>query len=118
MVKIEILNENPVSMIDVKTELESIKKRDKELNFRSVKTEEYLNQFIEYPAKTYEEIRKKIESLKITRLKPEMLIKILDTLPRTLDDMKNLLQGFVVSLSNEDMKKIIKVIEETAPAKK
>jgi len=117
MVKLEIINENPISMIEVKTELEALKKRDKELNFRSNKTEEYLNQFVEYPAKTYEEIKKKIEALKISRLKPEMLIKILDTLPRTLDEIKNLLQGFVVSLSNEDMKKIIKVIEETAPPK-
>jgi DNA-directed RNA polymerase subunit F len=117
MVKIEVLKEEPISMNEVKTELEAMKKRDKELNFRSTKTEEYLNQFLEYPAKTYEEIRKKIEALKITRLKPEMLVKILDVLPRTIDDMKNLLQGFVVSLSNEDMKKIIKVIEETAPPK-
>ena len=117
MVKPVILNQKPVSMIDIKTELESIKKRDKELNFRSNKTEEYLNEFVSDSAKTYEEITKKIEALKISRLKPEMLIKILDTLPKTIDDMKNLLQGFVVSLSNEDMKKIIKVIEETSAPK-
>ena len=107
MVKPIVLNQNPVSMIDLKTELEDIKKRDTELNFRSQKVEEYLGQFIQNEKKVYDEIIKKIEALKISRLKPEMLIKILDTLPRTLDDMKNILQGFVVSLSNEDMKKIM-----------
>ena len=115
--KPEIINQTPVSMIDVKKEIESIKKRDKELNFRSGKTEEYLGTFVENPAKVYEELKKKIEALKISRLKPEMLIKILDTLPKTIDDMKNLLQGFVISLSNEDMKKIIKAIEDTVPDK-
>ena len=117
MVKPEIVTENPVSMIEIKKELEDIKKRDKELNFRSAKTEEYLNQFLEHDPKVYEDIKKKIEAFKISRLKPEMLVKILDLLPRTVDDLKAILQGFVVSLSNEDIKKIIKVIEETAPSK-
>jgi DNA-directed RNA polymerase subunit F len=39
-------------------------------------------------------------------------------MPKTADDLKNVLQGYVVSLSNEDIKKIIGIIEETAPAKK
>ena len=40
----DILDENPISMYELKAELEKIKKRDKELNFRSARTEEYLNQ--------------------------------------------------------------------------
>lgn len=116
MVKPEILNENPVSLIETKSELENIKKRDKELNFRSQKTEEYINQFVKHDAKVYAEIKKKIESLKISRLKPEMLVKILDLLPVTADELKAILQEFIVALTNEDIKKIIKVIKETAPA--
>jgi len=113
----ELLSEKPISMVELKSELESIKKRDKALNFRSEKAEEYLNQFLDIPEKAHEEIKSRIEALKITRLKPEMLIKVLDTLPRTTDDLKNVLQGYVVSLSNEDIKKIVGIIEETAPKK-
>jgi DNA-directed RNA polymerase subunit F len=118
MARPEVLNEKPIPLFEIKSELESIKKRDKTLNFRSEKTDEYLNQFLDIPEKTYEEVKAKIEALKITRLKPEMLIKILDIMPKTADDLKNVLQGYVVSLSNEDIKKIIGIIEETAPAKK
>ena len=39
----EILSETPVSAYQLKEELEKIKKRDKELNFRAAKTEEHLN---------------------------------------------------------------------------
>ena len=116
MVKPEILNQHPISMVEIKAELEKIKKRDKELNFRSTKTEEYVNQFVEYDNKVYDDIRKKIEDLKISRLKPEMLVKILDLLPETIDDFKAILQGFVVSLSKEDMKKIIQIIKDTLPS--
>ena len=117
MVKPIIINETPISINELRNELTIIKKRDTELNFRSNKSEEYLNEFVSMPSKNYEELKKKIEALNITRLKPEMLVKILDILPKTLEDIKNLMQGFVVSLSNEDMKKIIQVIEETVPAK-
>ena len=40
-----ILNEEPMSMAELKEELDKIKKRDKELNFRANRTEEYLQHF-------------------------------------------------------------------------
>ena len=43
----EIIEEVPLNMAQVKDELASIKKRDKELNFRATKTEEYLQQVVE-----------------------------------------------------------------------
>jgi len=117
MVKPIILNQEPMSLNDVRNEIAVIKKRDEELNFRTNKTEEYLNEFVNYPSKVYEELKKKIEALEITRLKPEMLVKILDILPETMDDIKNIMHGFVVSVNQDDLKRILKVIEETVPAK-
>ena len=43
----QILSENPISMVELKEELEKTRKRDKELNFRATKTEEYLQKFVE-----------------------------------------------------------------------
>jgi len=74
--------------------------------FRANKADEYLSQFSELNAKKAEELRKKLEALKISRLKEEFIVKILDTLPASVDEMKVLLQGYVVSINQEDMKKV------------
>jgi DNA-directed RNA polymerase subunit F len=118
MVRPELQSEKPVSMAELKKELEDIKKRDNELNFRGKKTEEYLGMFVELSAKKAEELKEKLHSLKISRLKEDIIIKIIDTLPATIDEMKTLVQGYVVNLSQEDMKKIVDAVNEFAPAKK
>ncbi len=119
MTKPEILKEHAINMVQLKEELEAIKKRDKELGPISNKTEEYLQQFVTISPKQAQELESKLRALKISRLKDEFIIKIIDTLPTTVDDLKVLLQGYVVSVNQEDMKKIVGVVNEfTKPAKK
>ena len=45
MSSLKILEEVPVTLVHLKEDLQRIKKRDEELNFRANKTEEYLNTF-------------------------------------------------------------------------
>jgi DNA-directed RNA polymerase subunit F len=118
MVKPEILDEQPINMAQLKQEIETIKKRDKELSFRSNKTDEYLKQFVTLPSKKTQELKSKLEGLKITRLKPEFIVKIIDTMPATVDELKTLLQGYVVTINQADMQKIIKTVNEFASEKK
>jgi len=118
MVKPEIINERPISTVELKKELESIKKRDKELGLRSTKTDDYLKLFTSLSEKDAEDLRKKLDSLKITRLKEEYIIKIIDTLPNSIDELKSLLQAYVVTINNEDLKKIVDVVKEFIPKKK
>ena len=118
MVKPVIIEETPISMVKLKDELKCIKERDKELGEAANKTEEYLNQFVSLETKKAEELRKKLEELKITRLKNEFIIKIIDLMPKTVDQLKVILQGYIISLSQEDMKRIINVVNEFIPAKK
>ena len=118
MEKPEIIEKHPINMVQLKTELEAIKKRDKELGPISNKTEEYLNQFVTLSAKQAEELEKKLRDLKISRLKDEFIIKIIDTMPTTVDDLKTLLQGYVVSINQDDMKKVIAVVNEYTAKKK
>jgi len=113
-----ILNESPITMVELKKELGKIKDRDKELGFSSNKTEEYLNQFVSLSASKADELKKKLESLKISRLKPEFIVKIIDTLPTSVEQLKVLLQGYVVSISQADTKKIVDVIKEITAAEK
>ncbi|MBW2996039.1 hypothetical protein KY332_01930 [Candidatus Woesearchaeota archaeon] len=112
MAKPEILEEHPINMVQLKAELDAIKKRDKELGIISNKTEEYLNHFVSLSPKQAEELEKKLRALKISRLKDEFIIKIIDTMPATVDDLKTLLQGYVVSINQEAMKKVIAVVNE------
>ncbi len=99
-------------MSNLKKELEIIKKRDGELNFRANKTEEYLNNVIDESKKKQDELKKKLEDLGISRLKEDHIIKILDLMPRSVDDLKIVLQGFVITLTQDHMKKIINVVNE------
>ncbi|MBR9699755.1 hypothetical protein GOV09_04830 [Candidatus Woesearchaeota archaeon] len=100
----KIIKEHPISMSELKTEIDKIKKRDKELGFRTNRTEEYIHQFIK------EDTSKLVESLKklnISRLKDEQVIKIVDLLPRSVEDLKVVLHGYTVTVTKDNMKKIV-----------
>ena len=100
----KIVKETPLSMAEVKQEIDKIKKRDKELSFRTQRTDEYMQQFVK------EDTLKLIDTLKkmkITRLKEEYIVKIVDLLPRTIVDLKVILQGYTVTVTKDNMKDII-----------
>ena len=114
----KIIEQKPINMVQLKGELDAIRKRDKELGPIATKTEEYLQNFVSLSSKKAEELESKLRGLKLSRLKDEFIIKIIDVLPTTVDELKTLLQGYVVSLSQEDMKKVVDVVKDFAPAKK
>jgi|TARA_Y100000310_G_scaffold28100_1_gene26748 DNA-directed RNA polymerase subunit F len=105
---LEILSEKPISTAQLKEELKKIKQRDKELNFRATKTEDHLDSI-----ETFKDIRpvfEKINKLNIPRLREQHIYKIIDTMPKTVKDLKVVMQGYTVSLNNENLKKIVDVI--------
>ena len=102
---LKILSETPIDTAKLKEELVRIKKRDKELNFRAQKTEEHISQTS--TTKDAEKLFGKIEKLKISRLREQQIHKIIDIMPTTIKDLKVVLQGYTVSVSNENMKKIV-----------
>lgn len=107
----QVISEKPVSMAQLKEELEKIKKRDKELNFRAARTEEYLQHFT--IPKNAEGLAKKIEELKISRLKEEHISKIVDIMPKTIEELKAVLQAYTLTVNNENLKKIIETISKS-----
>jgi len=108
MVNPTLVSENPMNMQEVKKEIAKIKKRDKELNYRSTKTEEYLQQ-LDISAKT-EELREKILKINIPRLKEQHIQKIVDLMPTSVKDLKVILQGYILTVNNDNLKKIIDTI--------
>lgn len=114
----QILSEEPIGMIELKAELKKIKKRDEELSFRLGKMEEYLNIFVELNAKQAAELEGKIENLKVPRLKDIHIKKIVDVLPVNLEQLKVVLQGYTITVTQDNMKKISAVVTEFLPKKK
>ena len=108
----QLIEEVPITMAELKEELARVKKRDKELNMRCTKVEEYLNQFCTLDSKKAAELTKKLEDLKIPRLKDVHIKKIIDLLPKTEDDLKLILQGYILTVNKESLKKIMKVVKD------
>ena len=110
MADTQIISENPISIYQLKKELEKIRKRDNELNFRANKTEEYLNQIASL--KNSDDLFEKIMKLNIPRLKEQHIQKIIDIAPTTINDLKVIVQGYTITLNNESMKKIVDTVNE------
>ena len=111
----EIVSENPVNAYQLKEELARIKQRDKELNFRAAKAEEHLGHL--HIPKNLDALFEKINKLNIPRLKEQHIRKIIDIMPTTVKDLKLVLQGYTISLNNENMKKIVDTINKFIESK-
>lgn len=98
-------------MAEVKDELAKIQKKEEELNFRSNKTYAYLQEFSKYSLTKTKELIAKIEGLKIPRLKEEHIVKIVDTLPKYPEEVKVLLSGYTITMTNESAKKIADAVK-------
>ncbi len=110
MPDVQIVSETPINIYQLKKELERIKKRDSELNFRANRTEEYLGQIT--ALKNTDELFSKIMALNIPRLRELHVHKIIDTAPTNLSEIKVALQGYPITISNESLKKIADTVNE------
>ena len=106
----QIISEAPINTYQLKKELERIKKRDNELNFRANRTEEYLHQIT--ALKNADELFDKLMKLNIPRLKEQHVHKILDIMQATLNELKVVLQSYTITVNNESMKKIVDTIND------
>jgi len=112
MVKPEVIDEKPINLYILKKELDSAKKGTEELNFRAQRTDEYLQQFAEITPKKAEELYEKIVKLKIPRIKDSHIHKVIDVLPKTVDELKVVLQGYTLTINNDNMKKIVSAVAD------
>ena len=111
MAEIEIINEAPISIIEVQSILEAIEKRDKQLSERGKKTTEYLEGIMKKKMPDIANIKKKLESIEGTRLKPRHIAKIIDIHPNDNDSLKTVLLADNISLKQEDINKILQCLK-------
>ena len=111
----QIVSEMPIDVYQLKKELDKIKKRDNELNFRANRTEEYIHQIAEL--KNADELFDKLTKLNIPRLKEQHIHKLIDVLPINLNELKVVLQSYTITVNNDSMKKIVDTINEFSEKK-
>ncbi|MAF99488.1 MAG: hypothetical protein CMH61_02650 [Nanoarchaeota archaeon] len=113
MVNPQLVEEHAVSLSDVKAYIAQMQERG-ELDFRTNKTREFVENFTILEVKKKDELLKKLNDLKILRLKEPQIIKIMDFLPQTVEDVRVLLQGYPVSVSKKDMERIVGTVKSVA----
>ncbi len=118
MSKPSVVSEAPISMVTLKGELDRIEKRDGELNIRTQRTQEYLSQFVTLSEKEAQELFDKINKLEIPRMKDFHIHKIIDLMPSNTDDVKTILQGYTITVKQENLKKIADLVTEVLKKKK
>ncbi len=106
------IQETPISAAEVKEILDTIKAKETELNYRAGKTFEYLEQFAKLSATRAKELFAAITKLGIPRIKEPHIIKLIDVLPVTAKDVKIVLQGYAVTVTNDNLDKIASTIAE------
>jgi len=110
MTDFKIINETPISALELKEKLEEIKKRDKQLGKKAEKTSEYLNTFVSVKPKQSEEIKKKILGLNISRLRDRHIAKVIDVMPQDIESLKALFVGENLTIKQEDLTKVLEII--------
>ena len=112
MANIEVLEKRPVSIAEVKDTLKKIHKRDEELSFRGGKTEEYVNDVAQLSMTKTKKAVKELADLGLPRLRDEHFIKIVDLMPESAEHLKIVMTGFNVTVTKENLGKIIGVLDD------
>lgn len=112
MADIEIISQTPLTLAEVKANIEKLSSKSKdEPSARMLKVKDYLNDFSQLEAKEIKELKERLENLGIQRLKDRIIIKIIDIQPRTVDELKILFAGENVTLKTDDLTKILEAIQ-------
>lgn len=113
MTIVEIIKETPITLAEVKSELEKAQKRDGELTFRGNKTLEHVSQCTSLNTKKVKELREKLVAAE-SRLKEQHIVKLIDVLPTSIEDVRLVLQGYTIQIKEDTLKKIVEAIKEVA----
>lgn len=107
MADIDILEQKPISMAELKEKLAFIKTEKGELSFRAKKVYDYLEEFTETSALL---VYKKLAGLGISKLRDRHIVKIVDLMPKDADSLKAIFSGEVAVLKQDEIQKILEVI--------
>lgn len=112
MAEIEIIEEVPLSLPEVKEAIENINKRDKIITAKATKVLDYVSKVNNLKLKEVNELKKKLHECGVERLKEKHISKIIDVMPKDIDSLKAVFTGDSLTLKQEDLKKIQECIKQ------
>lgn len=112
MTDLKIIEEKPINLSELREEIKSIKKRDEELGFRTAKVAEQLEVVKIIKEKDAQELFEGLEKLNVPRLKEAHMHKIIDLMPSSLTELKNIVTGYGLTITNENLEKILALTSE------
>ncbi len=107
--KIQIIEEEPIPIVEVKSILEKEAKKS-ELDIRANKTLEYAKRVGKTSKKKINEQIKGLKDLGMAKLKDKDIIKIVDIQPETVEELKIILGDSAQLFKENELKKIIEVL--------
>ena len=110
MTKPNVLGQQSLTIAEVAEDLAAIKKRDVNLTFRGGKVEEYVKQFSKLNTKKVHELREKLNALNVPRLKDVHINKIIDIMPKHLEELKVILQAYTITIKDDQLKTILDTV--------
>ena len=107
----EIKEERFISWHDAKKILEK-KAKEKELGYEQKTALEHLRKFCKLTQKAKDEMMAELD--KIERLKEKHKMAIIDMLPKDDDELRMLFTNEIMTISDDDKKKIISIVKKFA----
>jgi len=108
----ELISQTPINMSELHDEMKRIRIRDSELGFRAQKTVDYLDSLNVIDSEKAKELFDKLGKLDVPRLRDVHFHKLIDLMPVSHSDVKVVLQGYNVTITQENCKKIADLIAE------
>ncbi|MBR9682034.1 MAG: hypothetical protein GOV00_04555 [Candidatus Altiarchaeota archaeon] len=102
----DVVEKKAVTLSFVKKELSKIK----EPNYEQKLTKEYVGKFSNLTWRDTQKLIKEIEAAEIPRLKEKNIVKIIDIMPNTTDELKALIAKETITLSKDNMLKILEIL--------
>src|SRR3989344_1230060 len=98
-----IKNKEPLSMPEIQEYLD--KKQENEAQLLA-----FIKKFVKLTPKDAKKIREDIKKLSLIKMKNEYLVKIIDLMPETAEDLNKIFSG--ISLNEDETKKIIEIVKQ------
>lgn len=105
---IEILEEQFIPIAKVKELLKDMEEKTYEQKLAF----EHAKKFSKIKLEKARELYKGLKALDLRRLKDKEIVKIIDILPKDIDELKSLFVGSAIPLKKEELEKIFEIVKK------
>ncbi|MDD5417412.1 MAG: hypothetical protein PHW96_00810 [Candidatus Nanoarchaeia archaeon] len=108
MTSFEVLNEKPIPIVEVKG---LIGKR-KDYTYEQKLALEHAKEFSKISEKNAKSLGEELAKLEIRRLKDKDIVKIIDMMPKSVDELKVILSSSTTPMTKEEMTSVIEIVKK------